>query len=133
EDVRFYIGMTQGDTVTALRTWKKIVGEPHTATEHLGAVLAQRLVRRLCQTCRIAFTPDAEALRKLNLPVDKVSQLYKSSGKVQVRKDREEPCPTCFGIGYRGRVAIFEVMVLDPAARKLAAESNYDQLRAHLR
>src|SRR5690606_3353796 len=39
----------------------------------------------------------------------------------------------CFGLGYRGRVAVFEVMVFDDEARDLVANNQFDRLRAHLR
>ncbi len=134
-ETRVYAGMRQEDTFTALRTWVKAVGDARQAASHLRAIVAVRLVRKLCPACRIAFKPDPEALRKLNLPQDKVQQLYKASGQVMV-KGKPQPCPACHGLSYMGRVGVFEVMVLDDAARKLLSNpqtGSMDQLRAHLR
>ena len=132
QEARFYIGMRAEDTFSALRAWIKATGDPRTAGENLGAVVAQRLVRRLCTTCRVPFAPDPAALRKLNLAPDKVGTLFKHSGQVLV-KNRPEPCPACSGLGYRGQIGVFEVMVLDDEARNILAEGNLEQLRAHLR
>ena len=99
----------------------------------LGAIVSQRLVRKLCPTCRVAYKPDPNVLRKLNLPAQRVPQLYKHSGKIRVGKDRTQTCSTCLGMGYRGRVGVFEIMVLDDEARKILAAGQMDQFRAHLR
>jgi type II secretory ATPase GspE/PulE/Tfp pilus assembly ATPase PilB-like protein len=131
EDVRIYFGLQLDDAMTATRAWVKAVGDGPQAAENLRAVIAQRLVRKLCTTCRVPFKPDPAVLKKLNLP-DKVQQLYKNSGQVMLR-DKPEMCPDCLGIGYRGRIGVFEVMIFDDAARKLIAESQFDQLRLHLR
>lgn len=96
-------------------------------------VIAQKLMRRLCHTCRVAYTPDPAALKKLNLPGgDKINKLYRASGKVQV-KDKEEPCPNCHGLGYRGRTGVFEVMPIDDDARSYIRKGEADALRLHLR
>jgi len=132
EDVRFYFPVPQSDTFSTLNLWLKAVGDPRRAGEALAGIVSQRLMRKLCPTCRIAFKPDPAALKRMNLPVDKVEQLYKASGKVNDGKHEVE-CPDCHGLGYRGRIAVFEVMVLDDQARSLIADNQLDQLRSHLR
>ncbi len=132
QDIRFYVGMRQDDTFTALRAYIKAVGDSKAAAASLEAVLSQRLIRRLCHTCRQAYQPDPAALKKMNLPADQASQWYKHSGKIPVKKDVMD-CPSCHGMGYMGRLAVFEVMVLDDNARKLIAGGQLDQLRGYLR
>lgn len=131
-EIRFYLGLRQEDTFSALKLYVKAVGDPKLAARTLGAILAQRLVRKLCLTCRTPYKPDPEALHKLNLPADKVTTLYKQSGQVLI-KNRPEPCPQCLGLAYRGRTGVFEVMCFDDQARQLLASGQLDQLRAHLR
>ena len=131
-EARLYLPMTEPDTMSALQTWSKAVGKPKLVAEGLGAVIAQKLVRRLCHTCRVPYTPDPAALQKLNLPGNRIGTLYRASGKVLV-KDQEEPCPDCHGLGYRGRVGVFEVMTIDGPAAKLIAQGEFDALRLHLR
>lgn len=132
DEIREYIPIDQPDTLSALKAWTKMVGDPHDVAAHLGAVLAQRLVRRLCHTCRVPYSPDPAALKKLNLPADKVGELFRASGKVMV-KDKEIICPDCLGLGYRGRVGVFEVMLIDDHAAKYLAAGELDSLRLHLR
>ena len=132
---RLYIGLRHEDTFSCLRAWIKAIKDPQTAADSLSSIISQRLVRKLCQTCRISFTPNAQALRKLNVPPEKVGQLYKESGKVFIdkKKTRTQRCPDCLGMGFRGRVAVFEVMAINDLARDYIAASNLNQLRAHLR
>ncbi len=131
EESRVYMPLEADDTFGALRAWVKAVGDRKLAAKSITAVIAQRLVRRLCHTCRTPFVPDPAALKKFNLP-GKVEQLYHASGKVMV-KDKAQACPDCMGIGYRGRTAVYEVMILDDKARKYVATGEDDKLRAHLR
>lgn len=131
QECRVYLPLEADDTFSALRAWVKAVGDRKPAAKSITAVIAQRLVRRLCHTCRTPFVPDPAALKKFNLP-GKVERLYHASGKVMV-KDKAQPCPDCMGLGYRGRTAIFEVMILDDKARRYVATGEYDKLRAHLR
>ncbi len=131
-DMRFLLPLPAENATKALSTYVKAVGDRKQAARSLATVIAQRLVRTLCPTCRVPYKPDPSAIKKLNLPADKVGTLYKASGKVLV-KDREQECPDCHGIGYRGRTGIFEVMPLDDTARQLITGGDHDQLRNHLR
>lgn len=132
EETRFYVGMRADDTFSALRQWIKLIESASTAGKQLQAIIAQRLVRKLCPTCRTAYKPDSDALRKLNLTADRAGNFYKHSGKVLIDR-KPQICPDCRGLGYQGRVGAFEVMVLDEAARHLVTSNELDQLRSHLR
>ncbi|QNN21120.1 Flp pilus assembly complex ATPase component TadA [Planctomycetales bacterium ZRK34] len=132
ENRRIYIGLKADNTMTALRMWIKAVGDPKMVGRGLTAVISQRLIRKLCPVCRVKYKPDAEALRKLNLPADRIKELYKSGGRVMI-KNKEETCPTCGGLGYMDRIGAFEVMVLDDDAKRLVATGDLEQLRAHVR
>jgi len=90
------------------------------------------LLRSLCPNCRQAYQPTPEQLRKLNLPAKKVSQLYRASGKVQV-KNKIEDCQICRGTGYLGQTAAFEVFVVDDEARKMLATGDLKAALAHAR
>lgn len=132
EDTRFYLPLPGKDTMAVLKTWIKLVGDQRLAAESLGAIVNQRLVRKLCPVCRVSYKPDAAAIKKLNLGDAGVDTLYKASGKIMV-KDEQVPCEMCHGIGYRGRVGVFEVMHIDREARSLIASGEGERLRAHLR
>ena len=110
----------------------KIVGDKRLAAESLGAIVSQRLTRRLCKTCRAPYMPDAAAMKKLNVTKESATHLYKASGKVVV-KDNESNCQDCHGLGYRGRNGVFEVMHIDREASGHIASGEGERLRTHLR
>jgi len=78
----------------------------------LVAVLAQRLVRVLCTQCREPYDATTEELAELGL---------RSSHQVQVY--RPGSCERCNYTGYRGRLGIFELMLIDDAIRELVAQN----------
>jgi type II secretory ATPase GspE/PulE/Tfp pilus assembly ATPase PilB-like protein len=131
EGHRVYAGIKADDSFTALKLWLKAAGEPADVASGLSAIVAQRLVRKLCTFCRQKYKPEAAALRKLNLPADRIPFLYKAGGKIAGKRD--EPCPACSGVGYSGRIGAFEVMVIDDEAREILRTGNVDALRTHLR
>ena len=130
-EARVYLPMEADDTFMAVKQWVKAVGDRKLAAKSITAAISQRLIRRLCHTCRTPFVPDPAALKKFNLP-SKVEQLYHASGQVMV-KNKPEPCPDCMGLGYRSRTGVYEVMILDDQARQYVATGEDDKLRAHLR
>jgi type IV pilus assembly protein PilB len=74
--------------------------------------VAQRLVRRLCRHCREADTMTDERWQELGLGV---------APKKRIRVYNPIGCPKCFGTGYRGRVGLYEVLVVDDDLRELIA------------
>ncbi|HEX8232260.1 MAG TPA: ATPase, T2SS/T4P/T4SS family [Caulobacteraceae bacterium] len=83
--------------------------EPFLITSTLNAVLAQRLVRRLCPDCREPYAPTAETIETLGLPKD--------AG--EVRLFRPGGCRACGGTGFRGRIALLELLVMDDETARL--------------
>jgi general secretion pathway protein E len=84
--------------------------EPFLITSTLNAVLAQRLVRRLCQHCREEYAPSEEYLRGLSLGarVSGITKLYRPKG-----------CDACGHSGFRGRIAVMELLLMDDAVTHL--------------
>ena len=79
-------------------------------TATLEAIVAQRLVRTICPKCKEEFQPKEEQLMELGLTPDDVR------GR---RFWRGKGCDHCNGSGYKGRMAIFEIMVIDDEIREL--------------
>jgi len=129
---RIYVSMRSEGSVPALSAWMKAVGDPGPAIEPLAGVTAQRLVRTLCENCRIGYQPPADLLKKLQLPADKVKQLYKKGGQVLI-KNKPETCPICQGTGYYGQTGVFEVLPIGPEERAALRDQNWNQLRAEWR
>ena len=84
--------------------------EPFLLTATLEAIVAQRLVRRICTHCKESYEPTEEQLMELNLTPEDVE------GRVFYRG---RGCPHCNHQGYRGRTALFEIMVLDDELKEL--------------
>ena len=98
------------DAPSALTRLTEIGCEPFLVATALSAVIAQRLARRLCMRCREPLVEPSEVLAALGFPHDPadVPELYKAVG-----------CPACSGTGYRGRVALHEVMTLSDELESL--------------
>ncbi|MFT5093444.1 MAG: type II secretion system protein E [Porticoccaceae bacterium] len=85
--------------------------EPYLVASTLDGVLAQRLVRRLCRSCREEYRPTASELPEdLDLPSGQ--HLYRPVG-----------CRNCHGTNYSGRIAIFELLSTDSTIRQLCTRS----------
>ncbi len=113
-----YVPQRQTTINDQIRHWAKLVGNVKSAVKGLRVVMNQRLIRQVCPNCRQPYEPTAEQLRKMNLPPDKVDQLYQASGKVQ-QKNKIENCPVCGGTGYFAQVGIFQIMVVTDEIRRL--------------
>ncbi|MGE0415614.1 MAG: GspE/PulE family protein, partial [Acetobacteraceae bacterium] len=85
--------------------------EHYLLTSTINAVLAQRLVRRLCDQCREPFIPAPEVVDRLDL------RSFVANGPVTLY--RPVGCPACGGGGYAGRTMILELMVITDPIRAL--------------
>ncbi len=105
------------DSITALYRMIDLGVDVSMLSSSLSAILAQRLARRLCPDCKEAYTPKPEFLKKANLPAEKIDKLYHPP------KDGENAsCPTCAGMGYRGRIGVYELLVISDRMRDLIRE-----------
>jgi type IV pilus assembly protein PilB len=88
--------------------------EPFLVGSALECVLAQRLARRLCPRCKQAYVPTREALAELQVPLsvdEPVPTLHRPVG-----------CSACSQTGYKGRIALHEVMAVTEDVERLAVE-----------
>jgi type II secretory ATPase GspE/PulE/Tfp pilus assembly ATPase PilB-like protein len=89
----------------------------------LLGVLAQRLVRRICEKCAESYAPSAEEFEELkNQFGDKARFEALKIDRKKVTLARGKGCESCFNTGYRGRVGIHEFLVVTPAVRKLVQQ-----------
>ena len=90
-------------------------------TATVEAILAQRLVRRICPECREETEPSEEMLLELRIDPAKVKgkKVFRGAG-----------CSTCSNTGYKGRIGLFELMIMDDELREMINEDcNTDELR----
>ena len=83
-------------------------------------VIAQRLVKKLCPECRVAYKPTIEEARKILTNPDDIKKLtettiYKAGG-----------CPYCNDTGYSGRTGVFEIMLINKEMKKMIAQRAHD-------
>lgn len=99
--------------------------DPFHFADSLLAILAQRLARKLCEECKIPYQPSREEYQKLVFHYGE--QHFKEHGMPQYSSDlclmRKNGCPRCAGTGYRGRIALHELLV-GSAEVKMAIKSN---------
>ncbi len=82
--------------------------EPFLVASSVVAVLAQRLLRRICPDCKRSYQASTEELSRLDLAPGTARILYRGAG-----------CAACSQTGYRGRTGIFELMIFDDDIRRL--------------
>ena len=90
--------------------------EPFLVASSLMAVIAQRLLRFLCGSCKESYKPSDDELKKVGIKREQLKDgmLYRAKG-----------CDRCFDMGYSGRTAIFEMLLVDDDIRNLTL-SNVD-------
>jgi type II secretory ATPase GspE/PulE/Tfp pilus assembly ATPase PilB-like protein len=84
--------------------------QPGILSGNIIGVIAQRLVRKLCPHCKEAYTPDEHEARILGADPAAPPQIYRAAG-----------CPACSQKGYRGRLALIELLRMDPTLDELVA------------
>jgi general secretion pathway protein E len=107
--------------------------QPFLVASSLMALLAQRLVRRLCRECRELYTPSDGDLVSLGLIPSEFFAgegrriYFKGAGDPpppgQLYRAREGGCAACLNAGYKGRTAIYELLMIDDQIRQLAIKN----------
>jgi len=89
--------------------------EPFLITSSVKAIVAQRLLRELCSSCKEVYDPDDSELAIIGLTRDQMEgfTIYRSVG-----------CPDCFETGYRGRIPIFEILIMEDNLKSLILETS---------
>ncbi len=96
------------DAPGAIPRLQDMGAEPYLVASVLEAVLAQRLVRRICAACRTPDTPSAADIEALGVAAPRGVQLYRGRG-----------CDACRGTAYRGRTGIYELFPITEEVRSL--------------
>ncbi|MGB3203529.1 MAG: GspE/PulE family protein [Crinalium sp.] len=96
--------------------------EPFMVSASLLGVCAQRLMRRVCTECRIPYHPTIEELSRYGLSASKEGSVtfYKANTlEPEEIKSAKNLCPKCNGLGYKGRVGVYEVMRINERLQSL--------------
>ncbi|MCX5711537.1 MAG: GspE/PulE family protein [Candidatus Omnitrophica bacterium] len=104
------------DAPSAINRLMDIGVEPHLITPSLLAVVAQRLMRKLCPDCKEAYESSSEQVKSIKLKSDLI---YRPRG-----------CAKCNQIGYKGRTCVVEIMVVNNQIRDLISQrASFQKLR----
>ena len=110
------------DSPSTIARLRDIGVPPFMITATVEAILAQRLVRRICTDCRTEFEPSDELLMELQLPVEQARKYKFYYGK---------GCPQCNNGGYKGRVGLYELLTVTDDIRDLiSVNASTDEIRA---
>lgn len=107
------------DAASAIARLTDIGVEPFLIASSLIGVIAQRLVRRVCSVCRVAYFPSDIEFTQYNLQVE---NKYFKAKKKATQTLGESSCVACSGAGYTGRVGVYEVMANNPEIRKCISD-----------
>jgi general secretion pathway protein E len=116
---RVFSTLHTNDAASAITRLVDIDVEPFLIASSVLGVVAQRLIRTLCQFCKEPYTPDDFAIESLGLTPDQAKDavFYRPKG-----------CPECVHTGYKGRIGIFEIMVMESNLKSLILR-NFDANR----
>ena len=101
------------DAPSAVTRLVDIGVKPFLVSASLRAALAQRLVRKICPNCKVAYNPDPRTLQAIGINEIEASKTTFYHG---------EGCPKCNGIGFKGRMGIFEIFIVNEELQQMIYE-----------
>ena len=123
------------DTAKAIARLYSMGLERFIISEILLGILSQRLMGKLCKKCRIPYHPSPQELLRFGLSADSHNSVtfYKaktlSPEEMQIAQREDKVCRSCYGRGYKGRIAAYELMLITKRLRKLIIKgANSDML-----
>lgn len=111
------------DAVGAVTRLMDMGVEPFLISASLGGVVAQRLVRRLCEKCKYAVEPSLYEQKVLQdlFPEQEVKQVFIARG-----------CSSCFNLGHKGRLGVFELLLIDDKIKEMMlCKASYQEIKKH--
>lgn len=105
------------NAATALPRLTDMKIEPYLIASTVSVIVAQRLVRKICEQCKVSYTVDYDKMTTYFRK--ELLEKYFSSGTKEVRVFHGKGCPVCNNSGYVGRIGIFEVLVMSEKIEEL--------------
>lgn len=100
------------DAPSSIARLEEMGVEPFMASTAIIGVLAQRLLRRVCDNCRIPYNPNQDELDRFGLPSSDLQKTFYRANIVnrEAMLPGQRVCPKCNGSGYKGRAGVYEIM-----------------------
>jgi type IV pilus assembly protein PilB len=103
------------DAASAMTRMIEMGVEPFLIASAVDSVVSQRLARKLCSRCKLETEYESAYLEKINFPVD-------GSETIKLFKANPKGCPFCSHTGFRGRIGIYEILVVDEGLEKVVVD-----------
>ena len=106
--------------------------KPFLLAPSLNCVIGQRLVRKICVNCQEAYTPDEPTLKRVDDAINSIPEAKRQGlTRATYKFLRGKGCESCNGIGYKGRIGIFEILTMNKGIENLIlnAQSSENQIR----
>lgn len=114
------------DAATAIPRLSDMKVEPFLVASTVNIIIAQRLVRKICDMCKTTVTMTQDELKK-HLPADSIKRHFGDENKLTLYKGKG--CKICHNTGYNGRLGVFEVLEVSKEIRQLISErSDSDEI-----
>lgn len=104
------------DAATTLPRLTDMDIEPFLVASTINVIIAQRLIRKICEMCKTSINITQSELTK-NLPIETVKEHFGNEKEIRIYKGAG--CKVCHNTGYSGRIGIFEVLVVSKEIKKL--------------
>jgi len=92
--------------------------EPDEVTTSIRGIIAQRLVRKLCPSCKKPDKPDDDTLKNIEKELKKIPKNYITKEHKAMKLFKADKCPKCHNRGYVGQMALFEILETDEEIKK---------------
>ncbi|MCP9817011.1 Flp pilus assembly complex ATPase component TadA [Synechococcus sp. GreenBA-s] len=117
------------DAPSAIARLAEMGVEPFMVSASLMGIISQRLVRRVCPSCRVSYHPSEQELGRFGLFASNEQNINFFKAKRSV-SNSDDVCPTCLGLGYKGRVGVYEVLrVNEVLATAISQMATTDRIR----
>jgi len=117
------------DAPSAIARLAEMGVEPFMVSASLMGIVSQRLVRRVCPNCRQPYHPSEQELGRFGLFASNEQSITFFKAR-RHQGDGDAVCPSCQGLGYRGRVGVYEVLrINETLATAIAQQASTDRLR----
>lgn len=107
------------DAATALPRLTDMEVEPFLVASTVNVIIAQRLIRKICEMCKASYAITREELLN-NFPENIVTKHFQD--KSEIRAYKGAGCKICHGTGYSGRIGLFEVLLVSKSIRSLITQ-----------
>ncbi len=101
--------------------------KPFLITSSIRGIIAQRLVRRICKECKESYTPDAVLIQEFKTELKGITEKDLDPKLLEdIKLYRGKGCEICNGLGYKGRLGVFEILEMEREVSQLVLENAPD-------